>query len=98
MSTAPICERPNVKNHSIKGYIQIGKILVHILAAIMILAVMSNKSPIIIISSLGAVAAVLMIVFQHTLLSLVANVQLSSNDVLQLGTGLKCLTRTSAVR
>lgn len=41
------------KNHSIKGYIQIGKILVHILAAIMILAVMSNKSPIIIISSLG---------------------------------------------
>lgn len=73
------------KNHSIKGYIQIGKILVHILAAIMILAVMSNKSPIIIISSSGAVAAVLMIVFQHTLLSLVANVQLSSNDVLQLG-------------
>ncbi|MGS3493600.1 hypothetical protein ACB272_19555 [Klebsiella pneumoniae] len=51
----------------------------------MILAVMSNKSPIIIISSLGAVAAVLMIVFQHTLLSLVANVQLSSNDVLPAG-------------
>jgi miniconductance mechanosensitive channel len=73
------------KNHSIKGYIQIGKILVHILAAIMILAVMSNKSPVIIISSLGAVAAVLMLIFQHTLLSLVANVQLSSNDVLQLG-------------
>ena len=50
------------KNHSIKGYIQIGKILVHILAAIMILAVMSNKSPVIIISSLGAVAAVLAII------------------------------------
>ena len=33
------------KNHSIKGYIQIGKILVHIIAAIMILAIMSNKSP-----------------------------------------------------
>ncbi|QDY41677.1 mechanosensitive ion channel family protein [Candidatus Pantoea soli] len=73
------------KNHSIKGYIQIGKILVHILSAIMILAIMSNKSPVIIISSLGAVAAVLMLVFQHTLLSLVANIQVSSNDVLQLG-------------
>lgn len=73
------------KNHSIKGYIQIGKILVHIIAAIMILAIMSNKSPAIIISSLGAVAAVLMLIFQHTLLSLVANIQLSSNDVLQLG-------------
>ncbi|UMX83078.1 mechanosensitive ion channel [Klebsiella pneumoniae] len=33
----------------------------------------------------GAVAAVLMIVFQHALPSPVANVQLSSNDVLQLG-------------
>ncbi|RPD99748.1 hypothetical protein BBB56_12935 [Candidatus Pantoea deserta] len=73
------------KNHSIKGYIQIGKILVHILSAIMILAIMSNKSPVIIISSLGAAAAVLMLVFQHTLLSLVANIQVSSNDVLQLG-------------
>lgn len=73
------------KNHSIKGYIQIGKIFIHIIAAIMILAVMSNKSPAIIISSFGAVAAVLMLVFQHTLLSLVANIQLSSNDVLQLG-------------
>lgn len=73
------------KNHSIKGYIQIGKIFIHVIAAIMILAVMSNKSPAIIISSLGAVAAVLMLVFQHTLLSLVANIQLSSNDVLQLG-------------
>jgi miniconductance mechanosensitive channel len=73
------------KNHSIKGYIQVGKILVHIISAIMILAIMSNKSPVIIISSLGAVAAVLMLVFQHTLLSLVANIQVSSNDVLQLG-------------
>ncbi len=61
------------------------QIFIHIIAAIMILAVMSNKSPAIIISSLGAVAAVLMLVFQHTLLSLVANIQLSSNDVLQLG-------------
>ncbi len=73
------------KNHSIKGYIQVGKILVHIISAIMIPAIMSNKSPAIIISSLGAVAAVLMLVFQHTLLPLVANIQLSSNDVLQLG-------------
>ncbi len=70
------------KNHSSKGYIQVGKILVHILSAIMILAIMSNKSPVIIISSLGADAAVLMLVFQHTLLSLVANIQVSSNDVL----------------
>lgn len=73
------------KNHSIKGYIQVAKIVVHVIAAILVLATMSNKSPVIIMSSLGAVAAVLMLVFQHTLISLVANIQVSSSDVLQLG-------------
>ncbi|WP_241650455.1 mechanosensitive ion channel family protein, partial [Rosenbergiella collisarenosi] len=38
-----------------------------------------------IISSLGAIAAVLMLVFQHTLISLVANIQVSSSHVIQLG-------------
>lgn len=73
------------KNHSIKGYVQIGKIVVYVVAAILILATVSNRSPIIIISSFGALAAVLMLVFQHTLLSLVANVQITSSDVLRLG-------------
>lgn len=73
------------KNHSIKGYIQVAKIVVHVIAAILVLATMSDKSPVIIMSSLGAVAAVLMLVFQHTLISLVANIQVSSSDVLQLG-------------
>ncbi|OON42009.1 hypothetical protein BTJ39_02305 [Izhakiella australiensis] len=73
------------KNHSIKGYIQVGKIGVHVIAVILVLATMSNKSPVIILSSLGAVAAVLMLVFQHTLISLVANIQVSTSDVLQLG-------------
>ncbi|PIJ50331.1 hypothetical protein BL250_13830 [Erwinia sp. OLTSP20] len=73
------------KNHSIKGYIQVGKIGVHVIAVILVLATMSNKSPVIILSSLGAVAAVLMLVFQHTLISLVANIQVSTSDMLQLG-------------
>lgn len=85
------------KNHSIKGYIQIGKILVHIGGDYDPRRDVEQIADHYYLQS-GAVAAVLMIVFQHTLLSLVANVQLSSNDVLQLGTGLKCLTRTSAVR
>jgi miniconductance mechanosensitive channel len=73
------------KHHSIKGYIQIAKILVSSIATILVLATLSNKSPIIIISSLGAVAAVLMLVFQHTLISLVANIQVSSSNVIKPG-------------
>ncbi|WPM84330.1 mechanosensitive ion channel [Apirhabdus apintestini] len=74
-----------VKSHSIKGYIQIAKIVVSSIATILVVATLFNRSPTIIISSLGAVAAVLMFVFQHTLISLVANIQLSSSNVIQLG-------------
>jgi len=73
------------KAGSIKGYVQIGKIVVSSIATILVIATLSNKSPGIIISSLGAIAAVLMLVFQHTLISLVANIQVSSSHVIQIG-------------
>ncbi len=69
----------------LKGYVQIGKIVVSSIATILVIATLSNKSPGIIISSLGAIAAVLMLVFQHTLISLVANIQVSSSHVIQIG-------------
>ncbi|EIC83302.1 mechanosensitive ion channel family protein [Serratia sp. M24T3] len=77
--------RHGAKAGSIKGYVQIGKIVVSSIATILVIATLSDKSPGIIISSLGAVAAVLMLVFQHTLISLVANIQVSSSHVVQLG-------------
>lgn len=72
------------KNNSIKGYIEIAKIIVWIISFILIIALMTEQSPIIIISSFGAIAAVLMFVFQHTLLSFVANVLVSNGKVLKL--------------
>jgi len=72
------------KHRSIKGYVQIAKLVVVGVSVILIIATISNKSPIIILSSLGAVAAVLMLVFQHTLISLVANIQVSSSSVIQI--------------
>ncbi|MGY4494531.1 mechanosensitive ion channel family protein [Pseudomonas sp. TE3610] len=72
------------KHRSIKGYVQIAKLVVVGVSVILIIATISNKSPIIILSSLGAVAAVLMLVFQHTLISLVANIQVSSSNVIQI--------------
>ncbi|CAI3950114.1 Small-conductance mechanosensitive channel (MscS) (PDB:2OAU) [Commensalibacter communis] len=78
-------KKHGAKSGSIKGYIQIGKIIISSIAVILIIATLSNKSPIIIISSLGAIAAVLMLVFQHTLISLVANIQVSSSNVIRLG-------------
>lgn len=80
-----VTERHFLARHrSIKGYVQIAKLLVAAVATILIIATLSNKSPVIILSSLGAVAAVLMLVFQHTLISLVANIQVSSSNVIQM--------------
>ena len=49
------------------------------------LAVLMEQSPLLLLSGLGAMAAVLMLVFKDTILSLVASVQLTSNDMLRVG-------------
>ncbi|HCH51304.1 MAG TPA: hypothetical protein DEV59_11545 [Proteus sp.] len=72
------------RNNSIKGYIEIAKIIVWLISFILILALFTEQSPLIIISSFGAIAAVLMFVFQHTLMSFVANILISNGKVLKL--------------
>ena len=77
--------RPEAKSRPIKGYIQVVKIVVFGGAAILAIAVLMEESPLLLLSGLGAMAAVLMLVFKDTILSLVASVQLSSNDMLRVG-------------
>ncbi|WP_033074764.1 mechanosensitive ion channel family protein [Sphingopyxis sp. MWB1] len=69
----------------IKGYIQLLKIGLYSGAAILIGAALMDQSPLILLSGLGAMAAVVMLVFKDTILSLVASVQLTSNDMLRVG-------------
>lgn len=77
--------RPDAHLRPIKGYIQVMKILVYAIAVILVIAALMDRSPLILLSGLGAMAAVLILVFQDTLLSLVASVQISSNDIVRLG-------------
>lgn len=77
--------RPHAASRPIKGYLQVGKIILFAAAAIMIVAVLMDQSPLLLLSGLGAMAAVLMLVFKDTILSLVASVQLTSNDMLRVG-------------
>ena len=70
---------------SLKGYLQLLKILVWIIGIIVIIASLIDRSPLILLSGLGAMAAVLMLIFQDTLLSLVASVQITSNDIVRVG-------------
>src|SRR5690554_4000023 len=77
--------RPDAKIKPLKGYIQVVKIVIYAVAAILIVATLVDRSPLILLSGLGAMAAVLMLIFQDTLLSLVASVQISSNDIIRVG-------------
>jgi miniconductance mechanosensitive channel len=69
----------------IKGYLQVLKIVAYLVTAILIIAVLFNRDPLLLLSGLGAMTAVLLLVFKDTILSLVASVQLSSNDMLRVG-------------
>lgn len=77
--------RPDAYMRPIKGYIQMAKLLVLLIAAVLIVATLIDRSPVVLLSGLGAMAAVLMLVFQDTLLSMVASLQISSHDMLRKG-------------
>lgn len=75
-----INERANKRNLPLNGLAELVKGLVWIVAVIVILAILVNKSPGSLLAGLGAFAAVLMLVFKDSILGVVAGVQLSEND------------------
>lgn len=76
---------PYSHHRSIKGYLQLVKILMFFLAAILIIAALLGKDPTVLVAGLGAMAAVLMLVFKDTILGFVASIQLSGNDMVKIG-------------
>ncbi|MEL7446058.1 MAG: mechanosensitive ion channel family protein [Pseudomonadota bacterium] len=76
---------PRSRNRPIKGFVQVIKILVLCGAAIVMISVLIDQSPLLLLSGLGAITAVLLLVFKDTILSLVASVQLTTNDMLRVG-------------
>ncbi len=77
--------RPDAAARPIKGYLQVVKIILFVCGAILTVAALMEQSPLLLLSGIGALAAVLMLVFKDTILSLVASVQLTSNDMLRVG-------------
>ena len=77
--------RPGAANKPIKGYVQVAKLVLYSAAGILVIAALMDRSPFLLLSGLGAMAAVLMLVFKDTILSLVASVQIGSNDMIRVG-------------
>jgi miniconductance mechanosensitive channel len=73
------------KSVNIKSYFQILKLIVNLLSIIVVIAVLSGKSPLYLLSGVGALTAVLMLVFKDTILSFVSSIQINSNDLFKIG-------------
>ncbi|MGN2425629.1 mechanosensitive ion channel family protein [Klebsiella electrica] len=73
----------------LKGIFQGIKLVSAIIIGILVISLLIGQSPAILISGLGAMAAVLMLVFKDPILGLVAGIQLSANDMLKLGDWLE---------
>lgn len=76
---------PRYRQRPIKGYLQVVSIIIYLLSGLLILAALMNRSPWIFVSGIGAMTAVLLLIFRDTILSLVASIQIASNDMIRVG-------------
>lgn len=82
-------QRPESRERPIKGFLQLAQMVVYLVGLILVIAALIDRSPVILLSGLGAMTAVLMIVFKDTLLSLAASIQLTSQKLIRVGDWLE---------
>ena len=73
------------RSRPIKGYLQGVSLLAYLGAGVVAIAILANQSPLVFLSGIGALTAVLMLIFRDTILSLVASIQIMSNDMIRIG-------------
>src|SRR5690606_30864176 len=80
---------PTGKRLPLRGIFQSIKLIGATVAIIFAIALLIGKSPVILFSGLGAMTAILLLVFKDPLLGLVAGIQLSANRMLSVGDWLE---------
>jgi miniconductance mechanosensitive channel len=75
----------NARRRPIKSYLQLVSLFIYIIAGILVVSAILDKSPLVFFTGLGAMMAVLMLVFKDTLLGLVASVQNAQADIMHIG-------------
>jgi miniconductance mechanosensitive channel len=76
---------PMAKDRPIRGFLQLFKIFLYVMGAILVVAIAIGQSPLVLLGGFGAMTAVLMLVFKDTILSVVASIQIASNDMIRIG-------------
>jgi miniconductance mechanosensitive channel len=76
---------PVAKLRPLKGFVQLLQIVVWIIGGVLILATLVDRSPLLLLSGFGAMTAIVLLIFKDTILSLVASVQLTAQDMVRVG-------------
>lgn len=76
---------PHLKDKPVNSFVQAGKVVVVLTAGVILLSILLNRSPILFLSGLGALTAVLLLIFKDSILGLVASVQISALDLVRPG-------------
>lgn len=80
-----LSKRPSLQGKPISSYIQTVKIVLTIILIILMLSLLTKQSPLYFLTSLGAMTAILLLVFKDTILGFVGSIQLSANDMVRIG-------------
>lgn len=82
---AILASNPDFKDKPIGSITQLGKIFVYSIAFVLAISIIFDKSPVLLLSGFGAIAAVVLLVFKDSILGFVASVQLSANNMVHVG-------------
>ncbi|MDE6577291.1 MAG: mechanosensitive ion channel family protein [Muribaculaceae bacterium] len=82
-------KRDKLSTYAIKGIFQMAKLIIIGIGIIIAISLLVGKTPVAILTTLGASAAILMLVFKDTVLGLVASVQLTANSMVRKGDWIK---------
>jgi miniconductance mechanosensitive channel len=85
--------RPGMQGKPIRGILQTCQVILLIIGLILIISILINKSPILLLTGLGASAAVISFIFKDSLMGLIAGIQLSLNDMLKVGDWIEMPSR-----
>ncbi len=76
---------PIARSRPIKGYLQVLTIFIYFVGILLCLAAIFDRSPLVFLSGLGALTAIILLIFRDSILSLVAGVQLTANNLIEVG-------------
>jgi len=76
---------PVAKERPLKGFIQLVQIVTWVFGSVLIISAVLDRSPLLLLSGFGAMTAILLLVFKDTILSLVASVQITAQDMVRVG-------------